>query len=95
MSKGSAPIVRLDDVTKVYPLGKTEVLALDHVSFAITRGDFISIAGPSGSGKSTILNLIGCIDVPTTGTVSIEGRSTTGLDDGSITDLRHETATGR
>jgi putative ABC transport system ATP-binding protein len=90
VDNGIHTIIRLEDVTKVYALGKTEVLALDHVSFSITRGDFISIAGPSGSGKSTILNLIGCIDVPTTGTVSIDGRATTGLSDGQITDLRHE-----
>jgi putative ABC transport system ATP-binding protein len=87
---GNGTIVKLEDVTKVYALGKTEVVALDHVSFSITRGDFISIAGPSGSGKSTILNLIGCIDVPTTGTVAIQGKVTTGLSDGHITDLRHE-----
>jgi putative ABC transport system ATP-binding protein len=90
VSNGTGTIVELEDVTKVYALGKTEVVALDHVSFAIMRGDFISIAGPSGSGKSTILNLIGCIDVPTTGTVSIRGQVTTGLNDGEITDLRHE-----
>jgi len=90
VSNGNGTIVKLEDVTKVYALGKTEVVALDHVSFSITRGDFISIAGPSGSGKSTILNLIGCIDVPTTGTVSIQGQATTGLSDGQITDLRHE-----
>jgi putative ABC transport system ATP-binding protein len=90
VSNGNGTIVKLEDVTKVYALGKTEVVALDHVGFSITRGDFISIAGPSGSGKSTILNLIGCIDVPTTGTVSIQGQATTGLSDGEITDLRHE-----
>ncbi|MCK4516416.1 MAG: ATP-binding cassette domain-containing protein, partial [Spirochaetaceae bacterium] len=53
-------IVALDGVHKVYPLGKTEVHAVQGVSFAIEEGDFISIAGPSGSGKSTILNMIGC-----------------------------------
>lgn len=83
-------IVRLTDVHKIYPLGKTEVHAVKGVSFEIEKGDFISIAGPSGSGKSTILNMIGCIDTPTSGTVEIEGQTTGGLSDREITTLRHE-----
>ncbi|TVR55007.1 MAG: ABC transporter ATP-binding protein [Spirochaetaceae bacterium] len=83
-------IVRLTDAHKIYPLGKTEVHAVKGVSFSIERGDFISIAGPSGSGKSTILNLIGCIDVPTSGTVEIVGTNTAGLSDKAITTLRHD-----
>ena len=83
-------IVTLKDVHKVYPLGKTEVHAVQGVSFDIEEGDFISIAGPSGSGKSTILNMIGCIDVPTFGTVSIDGTVTNDLSDKEITTLRHK-----
>lgn len=83
-------IIKLDKVEKVYPLGKTEVHAVKGVSFEIEKGDFISIAGPSGSGKTTILNMIGCIDVPTKGSVEINGRSTSGLTDRQITSLRHE-----
>lgn len=83
-------IVSLNDVHKVYPLGKTEVHAVTGVSFEIEEGDFISIAGPSGSGKSTILNLIGCIDTPTEGSVTIEGTTTSDLDDTEITSLRHK-----
>jgi putative ABC transport system ATP-binding protein len=83
-------IVELTDVKKIYPLGKTEVHAVKGVSFSIEKGDFISIAGPSGSGKSTILNLIGCIDVPTEGTVVINGQQTSGLKDREITELRHQ-----
>ena len=82
-------IVRLNNVVKVYPLGKTEVHAVKGVSFEIQRGDFISIAGPSGSGKSTILNMIGCIDVPTEGSVEINGQITGNLNDKEITLLRH------
>jgi putative ABC transport system ATP-binding protein len=82
-------IVSLEDVRKTYPLGKTEVHAVRGVSFDITRGDFISIAGPSGSGKSTILNMIGCIDTPTAGTVRIDGVETSGMGDDEITALRH------
>jgi putative ABC transport system ATP-binding protein len=83
-------IVRLQEVHKRYPLGKTEVHAVKGVSFAIEEGDFISIAGPSGSGKTTILNLIGCIDTPTEGRVSIEGTVTSSLSDREITTLRHK-----
>jgi len=83
-------IVKLDKVEKVYPLGKTEVHAVKGVSFDIEKGDFISIAGPSGSGKTTILNMVGCIDVPTKGTVQIDGMVTGGLNDRQITSLRHE-----
>ncbi|MBL7005769.1 MAG: ABC transporter ATP-binding protein [Spirochaetia bacterium] len=83
-------IVSLKEVKKTYPLGKTEVHAVKGVSFEIARGDFISIAGPSGSGKSTILNMIGCIDVPTAGTVELNGQITSGLTDREITELRHK-----
>jgi putative ABC transport system ATP-binding protein len=82
-------IVTIEDVHKTYPLGKTEVHAIKGVSFAIEEGDFISIAGPSGSGKSTILNMIGCIDTPTQGSVQIDGSTTSNLNDTEITILRH------
>ena len=82
-------IVRLENVHKVYPLGETHVRAVNGVTFSIERGDFISIAGPSGSGKSTILNMIGCIDTPTEGTVYIDNQPTSGLTDREITRLRH------
>lgn len=84
-------IIQLDNVKKVYTLGKTEVHAVRGVSFAIEKGDFASIVGPSGSGKSTILNLIGCIDQPTDGRVIINGTATEGLKDKALTNLRHET----
>lgn len=83
-------IVRLKDVIKTYPLGKTEVRAVRGVTFDIHRGDFISIAGPSGSGKSTILNMIGCIDTPTEGSVELNGHVTSVLSDPEITELRHK-----
>lgn len=83
-------IIQLDNVKKTYPLGKTEVHAVKGVSIDINRGDFVSIAGPSGSGKSTILNMIGCIDVPTEGRVIVDGIETGTLNDKEITRLRHE-----
>lgn len=84
-------IISLDNVIKDYPLGKTTVHAVKGVSFDIRKGDFISIAGPSGSGKSTILNMIGCVDTPTSGIVTIDGKVTNDLSDREITKLRHRT----
>ncbi|MBN1523211.1 MAG: ABC transporter ATP-binding protein [Spirochaetales bacterium] len=83
-------IISLHDVTKDYPLGKTVVHALKGVSCEIQRGEFITIAGPSGSGKSTILNMIGCIDTPSSGNVKINGTDTSALSDKSLTQLRHQ-----
>lgn len=82
-------IVQLKEVHKKYPLGKTEVHAVQGVSAQINKGDFISIAGPSGSGKSTILNMLGCIDVPTSGSVILDDIDTKELSDRKITELRH------
>ncbi|MCK5198548.1 MAG: ABC transporter ATP-binding protein, partial [Spirochaetales bacterium] len=82
-------VITLNNVKKIYPLGKTEVKAVNGVSFDMEKGDFISIAGPSGSGKSTILNMIGCIDTPTEGQVKILGMDTGKLNDRKLTDLRH------
>ena len=83
-------IVELKDVEKVYPLGKPQVHALRGVTLTVEKGDFVSIAGPSGSGKSTILNLLGCVDTATSGTVRVNGTDTAKLSDREITRLRHE-----
>jgi putative ABC transport system ATP-binding protein len=94
MSEGSGddhPIIRFRDVTKVYPLPAGDVVALDHVSLAIGRGEFIAIMGPSGSGKSTLLNLIGCLDVPTEGDLWINGNHIRELSDEALTLLRRDT----
>jgi putative ABC transport system ATP-binding protein len=81
-------VIQLEEVTKVYPMGQTEVRALDGVSLTIGRGGFWAIMGSSGSGKSTMLNLIGCLDRPTTGRYIIEGQDVADLDDDSLSDLR-------
>lgn len=82
--------VKVSGVSKIYPLGKTEVRALNDVSLAIEAGEFTTIAGPSGCGKSTLLNLIGCMDMPTTGDVVVDGQGTTKLSDKELTKLRLE-----
>jgi putative ABC transport system ATP-binding protein len=81
-------IIVCKNVTKIYPLGKTEVRALNDVSFTIAEGEFLSIIGPSGSGKSTILNLIGCLDEPTSGEVIINGKNVSKLSDTEATRIR-------
>jgi len=83
-------VVKLEDVFKDYALGKTTVQALQGISFEIAKGDFISIAGSSGSGKTTALNLIGCVDVATSGIVTVLGERTDQLDDEALTNLRHK-----
>ena len=81
-------IVSIEDVVKDFPLGKLVVHALRGVSVEIASGDFVTIAGPSGSGKTTLLNQIGCVDVPTSGTVRIDGQSTSTLSERKLTELR-------
>ena len=83
-------VIKLDSVTKQYALGNTLVKALNDVSFAAHAGDFIALSGPSGSGKSTALNLIGCIDAPTSGQVEINGIITGSMSEVEITRLRHQ-----
>ena len=85
-----APLISLMNVTKLYSQGNVAVVALRDVSVAIDAGECVAIMGSSGSGKSTFLNLIGCIDVPTHGTVSIDGRLTTNLSDAELTQLRRD-----
>ena len=78
------------DVVKVYPLPAGDVMALDHVSFEVERGEFISVMGPSGSGKSTLLNLMGCLDTPTSGDIYISGTRTGDMSDSELTTLRRD-----
>lgn len=82
------PIITLDQVTKHYIMGNNVVKALDGVNLQFERGGFYAIMGSSGSGKSTMLNLIGCLDRPTTGTYTLENRNVGGLDDNELSDLR-------
>lgn len=82
--------IQLEAVKKTYLLGQTKVEALRGISLSIEKAEFLAIAGPSGSGKSTILNLMGCIDVPTAGAVIIDGKEVENLSDKELTRYRRE-----
>jgi len=88
MSSKPSPVVEAIDVKKTYMLGKVPVEALRGVNFKVETGDFVSILGPSGSGKSTMLNLIGGLDKPTSGTLRIDGVDISTLNDNQLADLR-------
>lgn len=66
-------ILRAENLTKIYGTGENQVVALDHVSFSVNKGEFLAITGPSGSGKSTLLHILGGVDTPTSGKVYMEG----------------------
>ncbi len=84
-------VVSLQDVVRTYIMGDNEVRALRGVSFDITQGEFVSIMGPSGSGKSTCMNMIGCLDRPTSGIVKINGRETAKMNEKELSVLRNRT----
>jgi putative ABC transport system ATP-binding protein len=84
------PVMVFREVVKVYPLPADDVTALDHVTFEVERGEFISVMGPSGSGKSTLLNLMGCLDTPTSGDIYISGTRTGDMSDHELTALRRD-----
>jgi putative ABC transport system ATP-binding protein len=73
----SKPLVQLENISRKYYLGKTEIRALDNVNFQVNKNDFVVLAGPSGSGKTTLLNIIGCIDKPSAGKVFFEEKDIT------------------
>ena len=81
-------ILKVENLTKVYGKGESEVIALDHVSFSVERGEFVAIVGASGSGKSTLLHLIGGVDRPTEGKVYIDGKNIYSLNDDNLAIFR-------
>lgn len=83
-----AAVVKLSDVVKTYFMGENQVHALRGVSFEIQQGEFVSIMGPSGSGKSTCMNMIGCLDRPTSGNVEINGVQTASMNEKELAALR-------
>src|SRR6266576_5655925 len=88
-SRGAESIIRVTDVHKYYELGETRVHALRGVTVEVGRGDFVAIMGSSGSGKSTFMNILGCLDKPTTGQYYLEGIEVSSLDKKQLAAIRN------
>jgi putative ABC transport system ATP-binding protein len=88
MSK-TEPLIEIQDLTKVYRMGEIEIHALRGVSFAVRAGELLSIMGPSGSGKSTLMNIIGCLDQPTSGHYHLDGKDISRLEDDRLASIRN------
>ncbi|MDD7370452.1 MAG: ABC transporter ATP-binding protein [Firmicutes bacterium] len=82
-------LIRLEEICKVYNPGENEVHALDHVNLKIEEGEFVAIIGQSGSGKSTLMNLLGCLDVPTSGLYFLHGKDVSHLKDSELSAIRN------
>jgi len=83
-------LIQLEDVTKIYKMGETQVNALRGVSYTVRKGDLLAIMGPSGSGKSTIMNIIGCLDKPTSGRYLLEGKEVSTYDRNQLAVIRNK-----
>lgn len=86
---GSSVLIEMQDISKVYRMGETKVLALNGVSLSIEEGEYVAIVGTSGSGKSTLMNIIGLLDSPTEGAFAIRGQRASGLTGRQLADLRN------
>lgn len=82
-------LVEIRDMCKVYNPGENEVRALDHVDVTIDEGEFVAIIGQSGSGKSTLMNMLGCLDVPSSGLYRLHGQDVSALEDDELSDIRN------
>jgi len=83
-------LIEIRDLRKVYQMGTEEVRALDGVDLQVAAGEYLAIMGPSGSGKSTLMNLIGCLDTPSSGEYVLNGRRVSGLDDAELAHIRNK-----
>jgi putative ABC transport system ATP-binding protein len=83
-------MIEVQDITKIYRLGSVEVPALQGVSFRIERGEVVAIMGQSGSGKSTLMNVLGCLDLPTSGQYLLEGKNIAGMNEDELATVRNQ-----
>lgn len=83
-------MIEVKDLTKIYHMGSVEVPALQGVSFSLERGEVVAIMGQSGSGKSTLMNILGCLDLPSSGEYLLEGRSIAGMSDDELATIRNQ-----
>src|SRR6187455_1358213 len=84
-----AAMIIVSNLVKDFRLGEVPVHVLKGISFDIERGDFVAIMGPSGSGKSTLMNILGCLDTPTSGTYTLDGTSVGALDSDQLAEIRN------
>jgi putative ABC transport system ATP-binding protein len=82
-------VIRLEDIMKTYVMGDTILHALNHVHLEVMDGEFLAIMGPSGSGKSTMMNILGCLDRPTSGKYYLDGKEIAGYDDDELAKTRN------
>jgi len=82
------PIIELKDVWKIYQMGDVQVTALNGLQLTVRKGEFLSIMGPSGSGKSTAMNMIGCLDIPSRGTILLDGKDISSLGESNLAQIR-------
>ena len=90
VSTTDMPLISLRHISKIYKMGDEELHANDDISLDINRGEFVAIVGKSGSGKSTLMNIIGALDVPTTGNYYLDGRDTSSMDDNELAEVRNK-----
>ena len=88
-TKSAPPIIALSNIVKSYLMGGVEVLASRSVSLTVVKGEFVAVMGASGSGKSTLMNIIGCLDIPTSGHYSLDGVNIRNLDDQALSRIRN------
>ena len=84
------PLIQVENIHKIYNPGENEVRALDGVSLTIHRGELVAIIGHSGSGKSTLMNMLGCLDTPTSGRYLLNGQDVSGLSDNQLSEIRNK-----
>jgi putative ABC transport system ATP-binding protein len=90
LATGTDSVIKTDDLWKTYQMGSEEVHALRGVSFDVQRGEYLAIMGPSGSGKSTLMNLIGCLDTPTSGQYFLNKKLVSDMDDDELAHIRNK-----
>ncbi len=84
------PLIRTESLSRVYKMGHETIYALKSVSIEIQRGEYVAFMGPSGSGKSTLMNLIGCLDTPTTGSYVLNGKDVSNMDENELAEIRNK-----
>lgn len=90
MTAETQPLIKIESVYKSYDMGAEIVHALRGINLTITRGEYVAIMGPSGSGKSTLMNILGCLDTPTSGSFILNGKQVSEMDDNELADIRNQ-----